>query len=140
MELGNVMSGWIGVDLDGTLAHYEGGGIEAIGPPIPEMVERVRYWLAEGQDVRIFTARMSMLGHTVDSLARQHRMIRDWCKEHIGCELLATCCKDFAMVELWDDRAVQVIPNTGKRADGIDDGPATAEEIIYARELEAAGR
>lgn len=25
---------------------------------------------------------------------------------------------DFAMVELWDDRCVQVIPNTGKRADG----------------------
>jgi hypothetical protein len=26
--------------------------------------------------------------------------------------------KDYAMHELWDDRAVQVIPNTGVRADG----------------------
>lgn len=34
--------GWIGVDLDGTLAHYEGWkGVEHIGEPIPAMVERI---------------------------------------------------------------------------------------------------
>jgi hypothetical protein len=27
--------------------------------------------------------------------------------------------KDFAMIELWDDRAVQVVTNTGERADGL---------------------
>jgi len=26
------------------------------------------------------------------------------------------------MLELWDDRAVQVIPNTGRRVDGADEG------------------
>ena len=26
--------------------------------------------------------------------------------------------KDFRMIQLWDDRCVQVIPNTGLRADG----------------------
>ena len=39
-------SGWIGVDLDGTLAHYDGWkGIEHVGPPIPAMLARVKYWL-----------------------------------------------------------------------------------------------
>lgn len=50
--------GWIGVDLDGTLAHYDGWkGPEHIGAPIPAMVERVKAWLAEGKEVRISTAR-----------------------------------------------------------------------------------
>jgi hypothetical protein len=31
-----------------------------------------------------------------------------------------TCCKDRGMIELWDDRAVQVIENTGERVDGKD--------------------
>jgi hypothetical protein len=43
--------------------------------------------------------------------------IGDWCEEHIGVRLPITCTKDYGMVELWDDRAVQVIPNTGDRAD-----------------------
>ena len=43
-------NGWIGVDLDGTLAHYEGWkGIEHIGAPVPAMLERVKNWLAEGK-------------------------------------------------------------------------------------------
>ena len=37
--------GWIGVDLDGTLAEYHGWqGIEHIGEPIPKMMARVRRW------------------------------------------------------------------------------------------------
>ena len=51
--------GWIGVDLDGTLAEYLGWqGMGHIGEPIAPMVERVKAWLAEGKDVRIFTARV----------------------------------------------------------------------------------
>ena len=35
------MSGWIGVDLDGTLATYEEWrGLEHIGDPVPAMKER----------------------------------------------------------------------------------------------------
>ena len=35
--------GWIGVDLDGTLAHYgQCGGLQHIGRPVPKMVNRVR--------------------------------------------------------------------------------------------------
>lgn len=40
-------SGWIGVDLDGTLAEYHGWGNGEIGDPVPAMLERVKKWLAE---------------------------------------------------------------------------------------------
>lgn len=105
--------GWIGVDLDGTLAHYDGWVSPAhIGAPITLMVERVKRWLAEGCEVRIFTARVYGNGRVASELA-----IMDWCKEHIGQILPITCTKDYGMIELWDDRAVQIIPNTGLRAD-----------------------
>lgn len=101
--------GWIGVDLDGTIAKYESWkGPEHVGEPIPLMVERVREWLARGIDVRIFTARVS---NDPGDVAR--KAIQRWCELHVGAALPVTCCKDYAMVELWDDRAVQVIPNTG---------------------------
>lgn len=104
------MSGWIGVDLDGTLAVYdEWRGVEHIGEPIPAMVERVKYWLESGIDVRIFTARVYGDGRA-DAL----RPIEAWCAEHIGVVLPVTCQKDYGMVQLWDDRCVPVIPNTGR--------------------------
>lgn len=105
------MSSWIGVDLDGTLAYYdEWRGVEHIGAPIPEMVDRVKRWIAEGREVRIFTARIAA---TVDA-ASTVLAIERWCSLHLGTVLPVTCVKDFGMVELWDDRAVQVGRNTGK--------------------------
>lgn len=106
------MSGWIGVDLDGTLAFYdEWRGPAHIGAPIPAMVDRVKAWLAEGKDVRIFTARVSgpsdLSEHTV-------RFIDAWCLEHLGQTLPVTCEKDYGMVKLYDDRCVQIVPNTGE--------------------------
>ena len=110
-------TGWIGVDLDGTLAHYESFiGPEHIGAPIPAMVERVQRWLADGYEVRIFTARVShdeTMPRIRDAAAAM-KAIRLWCREHIGVELRVTNVKDYAMIELWDDRAVQVSPNTGE--------------------------
>ena len=120
------MSGWIGVDLDGTLAEYRGWTKDgSIGKPIPIMVNRVKKWIADGRDVRIFTARCWPLGTAaqigiecaIDSSAQVHR-IEEWCVKHIGHALPVTCVKDYGMVELWDDRAVQVRANTGLRADG----------------------
>jgi hypothetical protein len=32
-----------------------------------------------------------------------------------------TCKKDYQMVALYDDRCVQIIPNTGERVDGEED-------------------
>lgn len=114
--------GWIGVDLDGTLAKYDGyKGLTHIGEPIAAMVERVKRWLADGWEVRIMTARVSQSVYrpTPEDVFRATQVIQDWCLEHIGQRLKVTCIKDFEMVALWDDRAVQVIPNTGRRADGV---------------------
>lgn len=119
------MNGWIGVDLDGTLAHYEKfEGPEIIGKPVPIMLNRVRAWLNEGRDVRIFTARVWPIGTTFalseDNAFRlreaqlAYKTIKDWCLEHLGQELPITCTKDYGMIELWDDRAVQVRTNTGE--------------------------
>lgn len=105
--------GWIGVDLDGTLAHYDTWvGETHIGAPVPLMVERVKRWLAEGRDVRIFTARVS--GPNPASTTLVIDAIGAWCLEHIGQIVPVTNVKDYAMAELWDDRAVQVEENTGR--------------------------
>jgi hypothetical protein len=109
-------SGWIGVDLDGTLAHYGGfQGVDIIGEPIAPMVERVKGWLAAGKTVKIFTARMH--GHGMLLLdggkADVKTPIEQWCLKHLGQVLEVTNCKDFGMIELWDDRCIQVEANTG---------------------------
>lgn len=104
--------GWIAVDLDGTLAHYEGwNGPHNIGNPLPLMLTRVSRWLSEGRDVRIFTARVSG-----DSKAAALALppIEAWCQKHLGQVLPVTCKKDYGMIELWDDRCVQIITNVGR--------------------------
>jgi hypothetical protein len=111
----NESKGWIGVDLDGTLAMYTGWqGADHIGAPVPPMVERVRQWRAQGIEVRIFTARVYKMD---DEAKRIANIIGAWCEAHIGEWLPITARKDYAMIELWDDRAVRVIANTGIRAD-----------------------
>lgn len=115
--------GWIGVDLDGTLAHYAGWvGPDHIGEPVPRMVARVRDWLALGIEVRIVTARAagtddkvpeSAMRDSPDFAQHQIKLIEAWCEKHIGARLPVTAQKDYAMMELWDDRAVQVVKNTG---------------------------
>ncbi len=104
------MKGWIGVDLDGTLAHYEGWSDGDIGSPIPMMVQRVRDWLSIGIKVKIMTARVSKGDHDKQE---QEIKITEWCLIHLGEALDITCCKDLAMIELWDDRAVRVVKNQG---------------------------
>jgi hypothetical protein len=113
-------NGWIGVDLDGTLAVFDGWrGPSHIGEPIPDMVDRVKVWLAEGREVRIFTARIYAPPNNARQqydAARATLAIQEWCSHNIGATLPVTCIKDFGMIEFWDDRAVQVVPNTGERA------------------------
>jgi hypothetical protein len=84
------------------------------------MLNRVKKWIAEGKDVRIFTARVSSDGSNQRNFEVQQakHAVEQWCEYFVGRKLPVTCCKDFAMVELWDDRAVQVVPNIGTRADG----------------------
>lgn len=113
---------WIGVDLDGTLAEYHGWvGIEHIGSPIPRMVERVDKWLREGKKVKIVTARVAPGS---DDLQTRRSYIEIWLFHTFGTlarRIEITHEKDPGMIELWDDRCVQVIPNTGKRIDGKDE-------------------
>lgn len=114
--------GWIGVDLDGTLAVDDGKPFQPghIGPPVPLMLSRVQRWLAQGKNVRIMTARVSSDGSNARNWQAQQARhgIEEWCKIYLGRTLPVTNEKDFQMVELWDDRAVQVNKNTGMRADG----------------------
>ncbi|MCW2317128.1 hypothetical protein M2322_002682 [Rhodoblastus acidophilus] len=108
--------GWIGVDLDGTLAEYHGWkGMNYIGPAVPKMLARVKQWLAEGWVVKIVTARIQ---DSVWSPQEVANLVHAWLGVHGLPPLEVTATKDLRMVELWDDRAVQVIPNTGLRADG----------------------
>lgn len=109
--------GWVGVDLDGTLAHYEGWNDGAIGDPILCTLEKVRWLVERGWDIRIVTARAAKKSATPgvipeldsDAVAK----IQDWCEKHVGKRLPVQFWKDFQMIELWDDRALQFIPNTG---------------------------
>lgn len=111
-------NGWIGVDLDGTLAVMDHTTVE-IGEPIPRMAERVSKWLCEGRDVRICTARVGGRQDSLEIMA-QEKIIEAWCRKHFGMVLPITCSKDYDMIELWDDRAIQVVKNTGVRVDGLD--------------------
>lgn len=117
--------GWIGVDLDGTLAEYDGRqGVNHIGMPVPAMLERVIAWLDEGQEVRIFTDRVCERpeSDSVAEVAKARIAIRKWLHVHLPKRLALTALtlpitnvKDRGMIELWDDRVVQVEKNTGRR-------------------------
>ncbi len=113
--------GWIGVDLDGTLATYHGWG-DGIGKPIKPMVDRIKHWLSLGIEVRIMTARAYSDGTTrmEHQLAETKTEIETWCLKHIGVKLPITCQKDYNMIQLWDDRAVAIEPNTGRRLGGYE--------------------
>ena len=120
--MSNSHDGWIGVDFDGTLAVYETWiSPEHCGEPIEPMVERVKQWIAEGKLVRIVTARVYAPHNNARrqaEAARSMLAIQRWCSEHLGKALPVTCVKDFSMIELWDDRSIQLHKNKGHRVDG----------------------
>lgn len=99
--------GWIGIDLDGTLARDDAlSDISRIGDPVPRMISLVGKLLREGKRIKIFTARASD--------PRQVAMIHKWLRRSGLPEFEVTNIKDFEMIRLYDDRAVQVITNTGE--------------------------
>ncbi len=108
------MTKWIGVDFDGTLTKtvdWDGHDDGRIGETIWPMVDRVKQWLDEGREVRIVTARVAR-GFDYD--ASHWCAVQDWCVETFGKPLPITSEKDPNMLVLWDDRAVQLVRNTGK--------------------------
>lgn len=120
--------GWIAVDLDGTLATYDGWkGIKHIGEPIPKMVEKIKEHIKDGFDVRIYTARVCQ-GQDGLSVEQIIKIIQKWGIRHIGHCLAVTNVKDFGMITCYDDRATQVFCNIG----------ITAEDKIKSLEAENA--
>ena len=105
---------WVGFDFDGTLAR------EHTLEPVPPMVERLRKYLSQGLEVRILTARGN------DAVGT--RLVKDWLKKHNLPDLKVTSNKDYQMIVLYDDRARQVIQNTGVVVGEDDD--FTRREII----------
>jgi hypothetical protein len=115
---------WIGVDLDGTLAQYDGWhGKSKIGKPVSKMVDIIKQHLADGDTVKIFTARVADDPGGVAKKAIDH-----WCKKYLGQKLPITNEKDNGMVKLYDDRAVAVEKNTGKMLSDPDVGAS-----VYAK-------
>ena len=113
---------WIGVDLDGTLIKDTGWkGGSHFGTPIPAMIERVEKWVDDGIRVKIMTARANPLVDTEEeSYSDRMFCLRKWIVETFAeraDSIEITYEKDLYMVELWDDRCVQVELNTGRRVD-----------------------
>ena len=75
------------------------------------MMDRIKQWIAQGKTVKIFTARAT--------IPQQIPPIREWLRQNGLPELEITNMKDFSMVECWDDRAVEVVTNTGRPANPL---------------------
>ena len=91
--------GWIGVDLDNSLAEQpEPFKPLIIGKPIAQMVKRVKCAIEDGVEIKVFTARLA------DEILKDKikLLIRVWTLEHIGVPLEATNEKDPGLYEIWD--------------------------------------
>ena len=107
--------GWVGVDLDGTLAEFDFDygtvNLLKIGEPIAGMVDFVQRLLSQGVEVRIFTARVAP--HPDRDIDKITMIIRDWCDKHLGRRLPVTCSKDPDCAAIYDDIAFRVLRNGG---------------------------
>jgi hypothetical protein len=119
-------NGWVGFDLDSTLAKYYPGQYPRIGEPIQAVVDLYERVRANGYEVRIVTARVDdrllfLYENTPEGMEdyiqedqKQRDLVTQWCKEYLGETPRVTNCKDFDMILLIDDRALQVERNTGR--------------------------
>jgi hypothetical protein len=110
--------GWVGVDLDGTLAEWtDQTSPFHIGAPVPAMVDRVKGWMDTGRRIKIVTARMGAANDGID-VDVQKKVIQTWLDEHLGSPysrmIEITNQKDLGMLALWDDMAVTVERNSGR--------------------------
>ena len=151
---GEAGKGWYGFGLDGTLAKYDGWkGIDSIGDPVAPMVKLIRRMHDEGKVVKIMTARVApketpetkpnpyMAGNwrvqepDVQTWALKGEwtpleFIQEWCYRVLGFVPEVVCQKDHLMLELYDDRVKQVIPNEGWLVEDI----AAAEHVVRMTE------
>lgn len=105
------------VDFDATLSFFDHWvGAETLGKPIPEMVAKVKAWRAKGEEVFIFTARVNPGDDTYEeglSATLSYIRIAQWCKQHLGEILPITHEKSKRWTQIHDDRADQILKNTG---------------------------
>ena len=100
----------IAVDLDGTLAQYDGWkGIDHIGDVIPSVKAALIDAQREGAEVWIHTARVS----DPDDAYEASQAIGKWLPETSIDVKGVTAIKMKYFTEFWDDRAIQVIKNQG---------------------------
>lgn len=124
--------GAIAIDLDKTLATYEGyKGPTVIGKPISPQVDAVKKMLADGEDVWIFTARLEH--------PKAIPALKAWTKEHIGTELPMTNIKFPEFSRFIDDRAELPVQMQKEKNDAVQE--RSAEEVgAHGRGDEGAGR
>lgn len=105
---------WDGVDLDGTLAKYDGWkGHTDIGEPIEKMCSFVRKQHEKGRNIRIFTARVSKVSLGDQPKEPVVKAIQDWCEKNLGFRPDVTNEKDRWLDRIYDDRAIGVVKNEG---------------------------
>ncbi len=106
------------LDLDGTIAKYERGHFHTqedwdearvpIGESLPYISDDIKRWLTQGHTIKICTARVSD-----GNIEKKVKQVQDWCEEHYNFRPEVTNRKHYEMDYLLDDRAKQMIPNTG---------------------------
>jgi len=100
---------WVGFDLDGTLAHFDWDEWQKdsshIGEPINNIKQLLLMYISSGVEVRICTARACD--------PKQTTIVKKWLKKNNLPALVVTNSKDYGMIRLYDDKAVQVEFNTG---------------------------
>lgn len=120
--------GWVGFDFDRTLAVYHHHMYPALGDPIPGIVDLAKRILGHGYEIRLVTARVcDVLLYRYEQGDRSPEVIRDqeqrkslgeWLFSVFGMVITVTNRKDFKMICLYDDRAKEVVPNTGALVGG----------------------
>ena len=98
------------IDLDGTTAMYSGwkGKKTPIGAPIPKMVEKIKGFLAAGDKVVIFTARAKT--------STDVQEVKKWLKDNDLPDFEVTNVKRPEFSDIIDDKAIEVVANTGETA------------------------
>jgi hypothetical protein len=83
------------------------------------MLERLQQLIRDGQRVKIFTARATV--------PQNIPYVKEWLQRQGLPDLEVTNVKDFACLYFFDDRAIEVIANTGRLANPlrrlVADGP-----------------
>jgi hypothetical protein len=95
-------AGWIGFDFDGTLVTHEH---PAIGSLVPLMVDLLVKYIVKGHRVKIMTAR--------GGDPKEVQKVKNFLVSEGLPPLEVTNKKDYQMLLLYDDRARQVITDTG---------------------------